>query len=461
MARPCQLSSDALAALSARSNSWPTSLVVAVGRALHDLGVRTEGCVVDERPAVHVTEIDARLDSVTKSFQAATRICPIEAQVEREVVASAGADDEKRHVVLSRHLGDESLGAITARHTEEIGIWQGTPGTSTLNVLFPAFAFNKVTRFAMALTDSSRSAFSDDRTISKLDTRPDPVARSEDLARNRRGIAELRSISPAALSDGGRRRLPGGLPGATATAGPSGGSGRAVVAGWLLAVPLLVDRIGDLLVVVYLLLLGTFFLALAGLDPGSAFGGMGASREVTVAALAEPTLAVAIFALARSAGSTNLGEIAARTTADPLSAVSPGHLLAFAALFIVMLAETGRLPVDNPATHLELTMIHEAMVLEYSGRYLALIEWAAALKLLVFFALLGNLFVPWGLARAFTLEAVMTAAGVFAVKVVVLAVAVAVLETRVAKLRLFRVPELLSASFVLALLAVTSSFLLR
>ena len=229
----------------------------------------------------------------------------------------------------------------------------------------------------------------------------------------------------------------------------------------VLAVPLLVDRIGDLLVVVYLLLLGTFFLALAGLDPGSAFGGMGASREVTVAALAEPTLAVAIFALARSAGSTNLGEIAARTTADPLSAVSPGHLLAFAALFIVMLAETGRLPVDNPATHLELTMIHEAMVLEYSGRYLALIEWAAALKLLVFFILLGNLFVPWGLARALTLEAVMTAVGVFAVKVVVLAVAVAVLETRVAKLRLFRVPELLSASFVLALLAVTSSFLLR
>ena len=229
----------------------------------------------------------------------------------------------------------------------------------------------------------------------------------------------------------------------------------------VLAVPLLVDRVGDLLVVVYLLLLGTFFLALAGLDPGSAFGGMGASREVTVAALAEPTLAVAIFALARSAGSTNLGEIAARTLADPLSALSPGHLLAFAALFIVMLAETGRLPIDNPATHLELTMIHEAMVLEYSGRYLALIEWAAALKLLVFFSLLGNLFVPWGLARALTLEAVMTAVGVFAGKVVVLAVAVAVLETRVAKLRLFRVPELLSASFVLALLAVTSSFLLR
>ena len=229
----------------------------------------------------------------------------------------------------------------------------------------------------------------------------------------------------------------------------------------LLAVPLPFDEVGDLLVVVYLLLLGTFFLALAGLDPGSAFGGMGSSRGMTVAALAEPTLAVAIFALALGAGSTNLGQIVGRTMADPLAAVSPGHLLAFAALFIVMLAETGRLPVDNPATHLELTMIHEAMVLEYSGRYLALIEWAAALKLLIFFALLGNLFVPWGVAATLTPTALSLAVGALLVKLVVLAAAVAIFETRVAKLRLFRVPELLSASFVLALLAVTSSFLLR
>ena len=126
------------------------------------------------------------------------------------------------------------------------------------------------------------------------------------------------------------------------------------------------------------------------------------------------------------------------------------------------LAETGRLPVDNPATHLELTMIHEAMVLEYSGRYLALIEWAAALKLLVFFALLGNLFVPWGVAMALTPAALAIAArSALLAKLAVLAVAVAMIETRIAKLRLFRVPELLSVSFVLALLAVTSSFLLR
>jgi formate hydrogenlyase subunit 4 len=229
----------------------------------------------------------------------------------------------------------------------------------------------------------------------------------------------------------------------------------------VLAAPLVFDTIGDLVVLVYLLLLGTFFLALAGLDPGSAFGGMGASREVTVAALAEPTVALAIFALALSAGSTNLGRIVVATLADPATAVSPGHLLAFAALFIVTLAETGRLPVDNPATHLELTMIHEAMVLEYSGRYLALIEWAAAVKLLIFFSLLGNLFVPWGVSMALTPGTLVVAVASLLAKLVVLAGAVAVLETRIAKLRLFRVPELLSASFVLALLAVTSSFLLR
>ena len=229
----------------------------------------------------------------------------------------------------------------------------------------------------------------------------------------------------------------------------------------IVAAPLSFDTMGDLVVLVYLLLLGTFFLALAGLDPGSAFGGMGASREVTVAALAEPTVALAVFALALSAGSTNLGRIVVATLADPATAVSPGHLLAFGALFIVTLAETGRLPVDNPATHLELTMIHEAMVLEYSGRYLALIEWAAALKLLIFFALLGNLFVPWGVARALSPEALLLALATFLLKLVVLAATIAVLETRIAKLRLFRVPELLSVSFVLALLAVSSSFLLR
>jgi formate hydrogenlyase subunit 4 len=229
----------------------------------------------------------------------------------------------------------------------------------------------------------------------------------------------------------------------------------------LLAATLPFDQVGDLLTVVYLLLLGTFFLALAGLDPGTAFGGMGASREMTIAAIAEPTIALSIFGLAVAAGSTNLGHIVARTLAEPNVLITPGHLLAFVALFIVTLAETGRLPIDNPATHLELTMIHEAMVLEYSGRYLALIEWASWLKLLVFLSLLANLFAPWGVATTLTLPALVVALAAWLVKLVVLGGAIALLETQVAKLRLFRVPELLAVSFVLALLAVTSSFLLR
>jgi len=229
----------------------------------------------------------------------------------------------------------------------------------------------------------------------------------------------------------------------------------------LLFAPAPFDGLGDLLAVVYLLLLGTFFLALAGLDPGTAFGGMGASREMTVAAIAEPTIALAILGIGIKAQSTNLGVIVTQTLADPLTAVSPGHFLAFAALFIVTLAETGRLPVDNPATHLELTMIHEAMVLEYSGRYLALIEWAAWLRLFIFLSLLANLFAPWGVATELTPGALAVALAALVGKLAFLGAIIAVLETRVAKLRLFRVPELLSVSFVLALLAVTSSFLLR
>ena len=229
----------------------------------------------------------------------------------------------------------------------------------------------------------------------------------------------------------------------------------------LVAAPLPFDRIGDLLLVVYLLLLGTFFLALAGLDPGTAFGGMGASREMTIAAIAEPTIALSIFGLAVGAGSTNLGRIVAETLAHPSASISPGHLLGFAALFTVMLAETGRLPVDNPSTHLELTMIHEAMTLEYSGRYLALIEWASALRLLIFFSLLANMFAPWGVATTLTPAALGMAAVALVAKLAALGIVVALLETRIAKLRLFRVPELLAVSFVLALLAVTSSFLLR
>jgi formate hydrogenlyase subunit 4 len=136
----------------------------------------------------------------------------------------------------------------------------------------------------------------------------------------------------------------------------------------VLVTPLPFNAVADLFAVVYLLLLGTVFLALAGLDPGSAFGGMGSSRAMTIAAISEPAIALAILSLALAAGSTNLGEIAARTIARPSSALSPGHILAFVALFIVVLAETGRLPVDNPATHLELTITRGRTSRWSSGR---------------------------------------------------------------------------------------------
>jgi formate hydrogenlyase subunit 4 len=170
---------------------------------------------------------------------------------------------------------------------------------------------------------------------------------------------------------------------------------------------------------------------------------------------------LAIFAIALRVGSTSLEEIVRLGQADSLLLLNPGHLLAFCALFIVALAETGRLPVDNPATHLELTMIHEAMTLEYSGRYLALVEWAACMKLMLFLVLLANLFLPWGVATHLTPLAVAVSFIALTMKVGTLAVVIALLETKIAKLRLFRVPELLSGSFTLALLAVLSFFFVR
>lgn len=222
-----------------------------------------------------------------------------------------------------------------------------------------------------------------------------------------------------------------------------------------------IQFLGNIILLISLFLLSTFFLALAGLDAGSSFGGMGSSREMAIAALAEPTVMIAIFAIALRAGSTGLSEMIRRSVSDPLLLLNPGHLLAFFSFVIVALAETGRLPVDNPSTHLELTMIHEAMILEYSGRYLALVEWASSIKLFLFFTLLGNIFFPWGIAVTLQPGALFIGVLALAIKLGVLAFSVAVLETAVAKLRLFLVPELLSGSFMLALLAVISFFFLR
>jgi formate hydrogenlyase subunit 4 len=227
----------------------------------------------------------------------------------------------------------------------------------------------------------------------------------------------------------------------------------------LVSTPAPLSLFGGVLAMVGLLALGRFFLALAGLDPASAFGGMGSSREMTLSAIAEPALMLAIFTVAIAAGSTNLSQILVAAQATSWNWLNPAYLLAFAALFIVLLAETGRIPVDNPATHLELTMVHEAMLLEYSGPYLALIEWSASIKQLILMALLLNIFLPVGLASVPTAAALGIALLWFVGKLAVLAGAVVLVETTNAKLRLFRVPDLLSAAFILAALALFSTFL--
>jgi formate hydrogenlyase subunit 4 len=216
---------------------------------------------------------------------------------------------------------------------------------------------------------------------------------------------------------------------------------------------------GGVLAVVGLLALGRFFMALGGLDPASAFGGMGSSREMTIAAIAEPALMLAIFTVAITVGSTDFSHIVASAQQSGWDMLNPAHLMAFAALFIVLLAETGRIPVDNPATHLELTMIHEAMLLEYSGRYLALMEWGASIKQLVLMAILVNIFLPVGLAADGSAAALGLGLAFFLGKILVLSAAVVLVETVNAKLRLFRVPDLLSAAFVLAAMALLSTFI--
>jgi len=221
------------------------------------------------------------------------------------------------------------------------------------------------------------------------------------------------------------------------------------------------DPAADLFGVVGLLFLGTVALTLAGLDTGTAFGGMGSSREITIAALVEPTILLAVFALSVPGGSANLAAIVLATTQNPAQVLAPGSVMAFVALSIVIIAESGRLPVDNPSTHLEVTMIHEAMVLEYSGPKLALVEWASGMRLTVMLALMANMFLPWGIAGADpSLLAVVLGVVAVTLKVAVLAGLLAAVEVFIAKLRLFRVPELLAGSFLLALLAVTASYFL-
>jgi len=216
---------------------------------------------------------------------------------------------------------------------------------------------------------------------------------------------------------------------------------------------------GGVLAVVYLLGLGRFLTALGGLDTGSSFGGLGSSREMTISALAEPAMMLAIFTVAIGAGSTSLSEIVKAAVGQQWRFLAPSQMLAFAALFLVLIAETGRIPVDNPATHLELTMIHEAMILEYSGQYLALIEWGGGIKQLLLMMLLINCFWPFGLETGWSIAGVLTGFGYLLLKLIALSCAIVLVETTNAKMRLFRVPELLAVAFTLGALALVSTFL--
>lgn len=216
----------------------------------------------------------------------------------------------------------------------------------------------------------------------------------------------------------------------------------------------------DVIALVMLFAIIRFFTALAGMDIGTAFGGMGSSREMTISSLAEPAMLMAVFTVSLAVNSTSLTHM--------VNVIGHGEFilrpsLAFAVLAFIMvhLAETGRVPVDNPATHLELTMIHEAMILEYSGRHLALIEWAGMMKLFLFSVLGLSIFCPWGIAASGDPGGVFMALLLLVLKLAVLAVVIVLIETGLAKMRLFRLTEFLGTAFLLATLGMLSFFILE
>ncbi|WP_104200029.1 respiratory chain complex I subunit 1 family protein [Cryobacterium sp. Y29] len=215
----------------------------------------------------------------------------------------------------------------------------------------------------------------------------------------------------------------------------------------------------DLFVIVSVMLIGVVALALVGLDGGTAFGGMGSSRHMTVAALVEPTLLLSIYAFSIPAGTSTLSVIVETRLLSPEVIISPVSVLALVALSIAIMAETARLPIDNPGTHLEVTMLHEAMILEASGRDLAWLEVGSWLKLAALLGLVSNLAVPWGVLTDFSALGLLIGVVSITVKVLVLGVVLSVGEIFLAKVRLFQVPELLAGSFALAFLAVTASYL--
>ena len=228
----------------------------------------------------------------------------------------------------------------------------------------------------------------------------------------------------------------------------------------ILSMDLPLTATADVIALVALFAIARFFTALAGMDIGTAFGGMGSSREMTIASLAEPAMLMAVFAVSLVGKSTSLSQMAF-VVSQGHSLLRPSLVFALLAFILIALAETGRVPVDNPATHLELTMIHEAMILEYSGRHLALIEWASMMKLFLFTTLGIASFFPWGIAPDDNLLAILFAFPVLLAKLVIVGVGLVMVETGLAKMRIFRVTEFLGSAFLFATLGMLSYFMLE
>lgn len=228
----------------------------------------------------------------------------------------------------------------------------------------------------------------------------------------------------------------------------------------IISVDLPLTATADIIALVALFAIARFFTALAGMDIGTAFGGMGSSREMMVASLAEPAMLMSVFTVSLVSHSTSLSHMA-HTVMEGALMLRPSLAFALLAFVLIAIAETGRIPVDNPATHLELTMIHEAMVLEYSGRHLALIEWAGMMKLFLFSALGIALFFPWGIAGADEAAMLPVALIALVAKLAAVGLLIVLIETRLAKMRIFRVTEFLGSAFILATLGMLSYFMLE
>jgi len=214
---------------------------------------------------------------------------------------------------------------------------------------------------------------------------------------------------------------------------------------------------GNIILFLYTLMVAKFFIALSGLDAGSTFGGMGSSREMSISAIIEPTLIIIFTALAISFNSINFFEIINGAIS------SQNHIflwLLFVPFILVFLTESARVPIDNPETHLELTMIHEAMILEQSGKNLALIELSSAIKQMLFMGIIINLFFPIGITTSLAASAIFLAIMAFIIKSAFFAVGIGVIESYVAKLRLFRLPNLFAISYFLSLTAILIEVLL-